>query len=234
MTVDLLFVSYQRRAFAQAAFQALLDNTAWDNVRTLHIHDDGSSDGSGDMLREMAADAPAEVLYESMRLGGPVAATNRHLDLCRETEDTQAFVKIDSDWISPPGWLEELLRVTRADPGIDVCGMQPRFGPPTPGYCEDRRIEAARFVGGIGFIRYRMFEVCRPTPQGRFGWSEYQSRHPENRKGWLFPDCAGFCLDLIDLEPWATLSAEYEAAGVQRPWSKYVDGGRSYYQWWAG
>lgn len=232
MTVDILFVNFNRRAYAQASFQSLLDNTNWENVRTLHIHDDKSEDGAGDLIREMASAAPVEVLYESMKLGGPVASQNRHLDLLKETEDTKAFVKIDSDWVSPPGWLDELLRVSRGDPGCDVIGMQPRFGPPVHGYCEDRRIEGAKFIGGIGLMRYRMFDVCRPTPQGRYGWSEYQSRHPENRKGWILPDIAGFCLDLIDLEPWASLGREYEKAGVQRPWSKYIDGGRSYYEWW--
>ena len=238
MTVDLLYVAFNRLAFTKPSFQSLIDNTDWSLVRTLHIHDDGSKDGTAQYLRDMAGarSSDFDVKFESLRLGGPVAATNRHLDLLSATaeqDDVGAFVKLDNDVVVSPGWLNELTRVATLNPGIDFLGIQPRFGPPVMGHCDERRVEEARHIGGVGLMRYRAFEVCRPTPNGRYGFTEFQCRHPENRKGWITPDLPCFCLDLIDLEPYASLAVQHIAKGWARPWSKYADGGRSYYQWWA-
>ncbi len=231
--VDLLFVSWNRLEFCKASFQALVDGTDWSLVRNLHLHDDGSSDGAAQWLLEASEQVPenVKVLYESMRLGGPVAAMVRHLDLCKPSDDCGAFVKLDNDFVVCPGWLPELLRQTVPHPGIEIFGIQPRLGPPTaiPDY--NRTVEDCRHIGGIGLMRYRAFEVCRPTPNGLYGWSEYQVAHKDIRKCWVKPDLPCFSLDLIDAEPWASLSAEYIAKGWQREWAKYVDGGRGYHEW---
>lgn len=231
LTVDILYVAWNRLEYVKATWDALIKNTDWTQVAVLHVHDDGSTDGTREYLTEAIRAAPCATKFESIRLGGPVAATNRHLDLCKETPEVGAFVKLDSDFVVPPGWLGELTRVARHDPGCDIIGMQPRFGPPTHG-STDRTIEQARHIGGIGFMRYRTFEVCRPTPNGRYGWSEFQTRHSDSRKGWITPDLAGFCLDLIDLEPWKSLQAGYVAKGWAREWPMYADGGKDYYEWW--
>lgn len=235
MTVNLLYVAWNRRAFTEATFQALVANTDWDLVDTLHVHDDGSTDGTKNWLIDaidgLAVDV--RVKFESQRLHGPVAAMNRHLGLFKETDDTKAFVKLDSDFVVAPGWLNELVRVSNDDPGCDIIGVQPRFGPPVAGESADRRIEAARHIGGIGLMRYRAFEVCHPVPNGLYGWTEFQTRHPENRKGWIVPDLPCFCLDLIDLEPWSALALQYVAKGWAREWPNYLGGGESYYGWWA-
>lgn len=238
MTVDVLYVAFNRIEFTRPSFQSLTDNTDWNLVRTLHIHDDGSSDGTARHLQDATALLPdtVDVRYESHRVGGPVAATNRHLDLLAgtaEQDDVSGFVKIDNDVIVSPDWLGELTRVASLNPGVCYLGIQPRYGPPVPGLDENRRVEEARHIGGVGLMRYRAFEVCRPTPNGRYGFTEFQCRHPENRKGWVAPDLPVFCLDLIDLEPYASIAEEHIAKGWARPWAKYVDGGRAYYDWWA-
>lgn len=233
MSVDILYVSWNRAAFAQASFKALLENTDWTQVRALHVHDDGSTDGAAEPIQHALYRVPStvEVMFESRRLGGPVAAMNRHLDRFKETDEVQAFVKIDSDFVVCPGWLPELLETANHDPGVDFLGVQPRFGPPVPPSFE-RFADGCRHIGGIGFMRYRAFDVCRPAPNGRYGFTEFQTRHRESRKAWLSPDLPCFSLDLIDLEPWATLSAEYVANGWQREWPQYIAGGRDYYSWW--
>ena len=232
--VNILYVSYNRRAFTEASFAALAANTDWTQVATLHIHDDGSSDSTDKYLWEASRDLPVEVKYESRRLGGPVAAMLRHLDLCPTSQDAAAMVKIDNDFVVCPGWLPELLRVATLNPGIDCFGLQPRIGPPVPPPHADRTVEPARFIGGIGLIRHRAFEVCRPTPNGRFGWSEWQTRHREVAKAWVIPDLPCFCLDLIDLEPWASLTRDYIGRDWAREWPKYESlGGNAYYDWWA-
>ena len=236
MTVDLLYCAWNRLEFTEPSFESLIANTDWDLVRVLHIHDDGSTDGTARWLQTRSSSLPCEVIYESHRLGGPVAATNRHLTICADDAveaEVGAFVKLDNDVIVSPGWLNELTRVSTLNPGIDFLGIQPRYGPPAPGHCAERRVEEARHIGGVGLMRYRAFEVCRPVAQGRYGFTEFQCRHPENRKGWITPDLTCFCLDLIDLEPYASIAAQHIAKGWAREWSKYVDGGRSYYSWWA-
>lgn len=239
MTVDILYVAFNRLEFTEPSFQSLIDHTNWDLVRVLHIHDDGSSDGTARYLHDgPVGDLPShvDVRYESMRLGGPVAATNRHLDLCASTaadDDVGAFVKIDNDVVVCPGWLDELTRTSTLNPGVDYLGVQPRFGPPVAGLCSERRVEEARHIGGVGLMRYRAFEVCRPVANGRYGFTEFQCRHPENRKGWLTPDLPIFCLDLIDLEPYTSIAEGHIDKGWARPWAKYADGGRGYFEWWA-
>ena len=230
--IDILYVGWNRLEFTKATFAALAANTDWNLVRHLHIHDDGSTDGTREWLRDAWIGLPVNVKYESLRLGGPVGAMNRHLDLCPPSDDCGAFVKIDSDFVVCPGWLPELLRVSTLNPGVDIFGVQPRIGPPTRIPDESRTVEECRHIGGIGLIRYRAFEVCRPTPQGRFGWTEWQCDHPATAKAWVTPDMPCFSLDLIDAEPWRTLTCEYLAKGWQREWPKYVDGGRSYFDWW--
>lgn len=233
--INILYSSWNRIEYTSASFAALVVNTDWAKVAAFHIADDGSTDGTGKFLSDARDAIPdhVDVRYESRRLGGPVAAMLRHLQILPMTDEVEAFVKIDSDFIVPPGWLPELLRVSAADPGVDIIGIQPRFGPPVPGACKERRIEAARHIGGIGLMRHRAFEVCRPVANGRYGWTEHQTRHPESRKGWIVPDLPAFCLDLIDLEPWASLGERYIEQGWQRPWPKYLNGGREYYEWWA-
>lgn len=233
--IDLLFCAWNRREMTEASFTSLLANTDWDLVASLHIHDDGSVDGTAEWLEEAARRVPkaVEVRYESERLGGPVAATIRHLDLYEERDEIRAFVKLDNDLVVCPEWLNETIRVSRNDPGVDILGIQPRFGPPTLGRDVTRRPDPCRHIGGIGFMRYRTFEVCRPVPHGRHGFTEFQTRHPENRKAWVLPDLGCFCLDLIDLEPWVALTETYLEKGWGRKWPKYEGGGRAYYEWWA-
>jgi hypothetical protein len=233
VSVNLLYVAYNRLQFTQASFSALVEHTSWDEVATLHIHDDASSDGTADWLYDASRNLPVEVKYESRRLGGPVAAMNRHLDLLPATQEVGAFVKVDNDFIACPGWLPELLRVATLNPGLDVFGLQPRLGPPKPPPWKDRGVEPARYIGGIGLIRHRAFEVCRPVANGLFGWTEFQFRHPSIGKAWVVPDLPCFSLDLIDLEPWASFTAEYVAKGWAREWPKYEEsGGADYYRWW--
>lgn len=232
--VNLLYVSYNRLAFTEASFAALVANTDWDLVHTLHIQDDQSTDGTAEWLYEHSRDFPVEVIYESRKLGGPVAAMNRHLDLLPWREECGAFVKVDNDFVVCPGWLGELVKVSTVNPGLDIFGLQPRLGPPVTPPCDDRTVERARWIGGIGLIRHRTFEVCRPVPQGLYGWTEFQFRHPDIGKCWVVPDMPCFSLDLIDLEPWATLTEQYVGKKWARAWPKYESlGGSQYFDWWA-
>jgi hypothetical protein len=155
---------------------------------------------------------------------------NHHLDLYADT-DADAFLKIDNDFIVCPNWLGDVLYQMTLHPGIDIFGIQPRFGPPQDPPYQWRDVEDCRWIGGIGAIRYRVFQVCRPTPNGYFGWTEFQGKHEDVRKAWLTPDMPCFSLGLIGAEPWRTLAREYIAKGWMREWADYGDGGAGYHEW---
>lgn len=236
--IDILFVSKNRLEYVRHSFAALLSNTDWSLVSGLYVADDASDDGTAEYLRDILSLAPEleglMVHTHPGPFGGPVAAMNWILDWTHDKGDTDRYVKIDSDFIVCPGWLEEVLRQMTLHPEFDVFGLQPRLGPAVAPPCPHRNVEEARFIGGIGAIRHRIFEACRPRPNGpggRFGWTEYQTAHPF-KKAWITPDLPAFCLDLLPFEPWVSLANEYIAEGVMRPWPKYDGMGDSYWDWW--
>lgn len=81
--IDVLYVSSNRLEFTRQSFEALLANTDWDQVKSLYVADDGSTDGTAEYLFEAATTrVPSHVrgIFNSGRFGGPVAAMNWYLD----------------------------------------------------------------------------------------------------------------------------------------------------------
>jgi len=239
--LDLLYVSFNRLAYTRESFESLLRNTDWENVSTLFVLDDASTDGTAEWLQSridewLRQDGGVETVFYGDRFGGPVAAINWYLDHADPDEDrTDRFAKIDNDMVVPPGWLPELLRILTAHPELDIVGMEPMLGPPEPAPFARRTLREARHIGGKGIIRRRTFEGCRPRPRGKngyFGFTEWQLRHPQITKAWATPDLPAFGLDQLPLEPWRSLRAEYVAKGWQREWGEYPDDFSGYWEWW--
>lgn len=234
--IDILFVSRNRLTYVQHSFSALLAHTDWELVNKIYICDDGSTDGTAEYLREWLPRLDERGISRRFisTFGGPVAAMNLYLDEAQDGELADRFVKIDSDFIVCPGWLEEVLRQMTLHPEFDVFGLQPRLGPAVAAPCPHRNVEEARFIGGIGAIRHRIFDLCRPRPSGEFGyqgWTQFQCAH-DFKKSWLSPDLPCFCLDLLPMEPWVSLAADYVARGWMRAWPKYDGMGESYWGDW--
>ncbi len=230
--IDVLYCAWNRRAFTEASFSALVANTDWAEVGTLFVHDDGSTDGTRKHLRiaTMGRDLPCRVVFHDKRFGSPVGVMNWYLD--QET-DTGEFVKIDSDIVVCPGWLGETILMAHLNPGFDAIGITPWEGPPRrPGF-KARGILPNSHIGGVGLIRKRMFKQCRPVPRGRFGWTEHQTNHGF-QCGWLKPDMPCFELDRLPIEPWVTHSTRYVAKGWAREWPKYAAESHAYWDWWEG
>src|SRR4029079_2676162 len=116
MTCDLLYVAHNRLAFTQATFPALLKNTNWNLVEHLHVYDDLSKDGTAEYLmaetREFYGRTDMKIDCVSYAWGGPVAAMNAAVRSC----DTDTLVKVDSDLLLCPDWLDELLLVLDQNP----------------------------------------------------------------------------------------------------------------------
>lgn len=233
--MDLLFVAYNRVEMTLQSFEALLANTDWDQVDTLFVLDDASTDGTAEYVERRCQDAPVNVVFHGDRFGGPVFAMNWYLDRRHNHEKVDRFAKVDNDFVVCPGWLEEMSRMMTINPQLDILGTEPMHGPPVAGMHLDRRVESARHIGGKGIIRHRAFDCCRPSPSGfngYHGFTEWQRSHPKITKAWIRPDLPTFGLDQLPLEPWRTLTDRYEAEGWQRRWNEYDSHATAYWQWW--
>lgn len=229
---DILYLAWNRFEFTKFSFQKLLENTDWNQIGTLFVHDDGSKDGTDKWLHKQWIEHNNELkcnwVNHSESLGGPVAVMNWYLD---QNSEADRFTKIDSDIMVPPGWLQEMNRMMYLNPGLDILGMQPDKGPPVPGQCPRRFVEEASHIGGVGMMRKRAFKFCRPSPNGRFGWTEFQQRHPDLTKAWIRPDLAVFEMDRLPFEPWRGLSFEYVGKEWTRAWPEYPEDAHAYWDW---
>ena len=239
MSVDLLYVSYNRLEYTRQTFAALLEHTDWDEVNRLYVHDDGSTDGTADYIRDtLAVDCPVDYVFHDRRLGGPVAAMNWYLDQHAEwnTAHSEAapdvFGKIDNDMIVCPGWLGEMTKVLTANPGLDILGMEPFIGVAAPAPAP-RTVTGARHIGGKGLIRVRAFHMCKMQANGYQGFTQWQTGHPSVSKAWITPDLPVFGLDQLPFEPWLSLAADYVAKGWHRYWAPYDASAPRYWDWWS-
>jgi hypothetical protein len=232
--IDLVFVSWNRLAYTQHSFRALLENTAWEHVAKLVLADDASTDGTREWLAEAARDCPVPFMFLPAPFGGPVAAVNTYL-LGHRSPGVETLGKVDNDTMVPAGWLPELLRMLDEYPEVTLLGMAPDIGPPQPCPYRKRVIRYAPWVDGNGLWRHRAFNLdVLPSPtgaNGRFGFSEYQGNHEEIIKAWVAPDIPIFQLDLLPMEPWVSLAAEYVRLGWQRYWAPHHDTAGLYWQW---
>lgn len=254
--IDLLYVAFNRLEFTVESFDQLIRNTDWTLVRKLYVHDDGSTDGTAGWLQatiEKRLIAPAaqlslpDVEFQTIKLGGPVAAMNWYLDASRP-DPIEIFGKIDNDFVVCPGWLNEMLRVIDEHPTLDILGTEPFVGGPIPtvfhpdddgtvpdaAFHPGRTITEASHIGGKGLIRRRAFDYPRSDrmwADGYQGFTQWQHRNQHVTKAWITPDLPCFGLDQIPDEGWQRVTAAYVEAGIQRPWGTYHPKS-AYHHWW--
>ncbi len=123
-----------------------------------------------------------------------------------------------------------MLATLDAFPALDVLGMQPSELPPKKGISA-RDVLYAGHIGGVGLIRRRIFDVCRPRANGLFGWSEWQGEHSRVMKAWANPPLPIFGLDQLGVEPWKSLMDAYIEKGWTRAWN-HEPLSKAYYDWW--
>jgi hypothetical protein len=225
--IDLIFLSHNRREFTEACLQNLIRNTNWERVNRLILYDDNSTDGTRELVAGMKY--PIMPHFRIGKFGSPVQVMNEFLTERRGT-DPQIFAKIDSDTMVPSGWLDECLAVMSDEPQLDFLGIE-AFNPVVEKHEGHRSYTQARFIGGIGLMRPAAF-TSLPWPNGRFGFTEWQERNSESKKGWIAPSLPVFLLDHLPREPWATLSKKYIENGWQRQWEAYPEESRDLWSWW--
>lgn len=234
MSLDVLYLTWNREAFTRFSFEMLLKNTDWGLVDRLVVWDDYSRDGTLCYLREAILDAPVPV---HLRVGGyrsPVSIMNKYVE--QYAPDADLFAKIDNDVVVPPGWLNDLKAVMDASPELELLGMEAartrtRGTAPCPTGSGPHSWVAADHVGGVGLMRTSSF-TSRPrlTARGRFGFTSWQVHH-NLALGWVTPDLHVCTLDLIPFEPWRSLSNRYAKEGWQRKFPRYPLG-EYYWDWW--
>ncbi len=225
--IDLLFTAHNRLQFVHASFRTLLSNTNWDLVNQVFILDDLSTDGTAEYLHTISKLSHDKPHFVSQKFGGPVAAMNYMLD----RSDAEIAAKIDSDVISPPGWLDTMLGVLDENPELDALGMEPGFADRVQPDFVKRTYQPARYIGGVGVFHTRVFAKHRPVQKDKFfgltaHWRKYATC------GWVSPDLPMFLLDHLPGEPWASLAASYVDAGWSRAWPKYGSEFSDYFDWW--
>lgn len=221
--VDIIYLAFNRLEFTKASIKAMIENTFWSEVRKLIIYDDGSTDGTREYLKSVNYPIAAEFVFK--HLGGPVAITNSYL----AGKPSDVFAKVDNDVMLPSNWLTECLNVMEAHKELDLLGIE-AFFPVEVGRAA-RGYAPAKHIGGIGLMRRRCFKTL-PKPNGRFGFTGWQTGNKQVTKGWINPALSVFLMDRLHFEPWASLSRKYVKNGWQRERAFYTDKDQSLWGWW--
>ena len=223
MRLDLLYLAWNRLRFTQASFTTMVENTDWCSVRKLVVIDDTSQDGTFEFLQEAIKTVPVPVTLDRKEYRSPVMMMNEYL----RHADSDWFCKIDNDIMLPPDWLLKMLSVIskyerRPEP-IELLGMEAGMGgrPDPADWNGIYDFEPASHIGGVGLMRTKSFKrLGEIGASGRFGFTEYQSRHNMIR-GWITPSLPVASLDRVPIEPWRSLSEEYVEKHWQRNWPSY-------------
>lgn len=230
MTLDILYLAWNRLEFTKFSWQMLMQNTEWGRVSKLIVYDDGSIDGTADFLRKkVKREAPVEAEFRETSLHSPPAIMNRYI----ASSNAEWFAKIDNDIVVPQGWLAAMQEVIEGKPSVELLGMEAGRGlPVTPEWDGRYRFESGSHMGGVGLLKVEAFvRRTRMTEgDGRFGFTEWQHEYKPVR-GWINPDLPVVSLDRVPFEPWASLSERYVERDWQRPWGKYHERA-DYWDWW--
>lgn len=229
MTVDILYLAWNRREFTEFTFGQLLANTDWERVQRLVVYDDTSEDGTAEFLADAINRSAVPAELRIVDLKSPPAVMNHYVT----RSDAEFFAKIDNDIVVPPGWLEAMMGVHEDVPGIELLGMESgRMGKPWDGCTYG--FEEGSHTGGVGVFRTSAFAKRPPMEEraGRFGFTEWQRIYRPVR-GWITPDLLLTSLDQIPFEPWRSLSEQYIENGWQRRWHTYDEvHNATYWEWW--
>lgn len=228
MSLDILYLSRNRREFTAFTFAKLVENTNWDRVDRLIVYDDSSIDGTLEEIttRIGAVPVPHEVRQHSF--GSPVTVMNDYIS----SAESYRFAKIDNDVVLPPAWLDDLLGVMDDDEHLMLLGMEsPFMGPPPPGWDGTYTWTPWKHIGGVGLMRTDFFRETKPMDaDGYHGFTGHQWRYGP-RRGWITPDLMVCLLDRAPIEPWMSLSEEYAKRNWQRRWKPMPIDFSIYWDW---
>lgn len=231
--IDVLFLTCNRIEFTRASLESLIKNTDWSLVTTLHLYDDGSTDGTVEYLRETAPRVPVKVNLVCGKWKCPLVAMMH----CIAESGSRFLAKIDNDVVCPPRWLNIAKTMMDRRPDLDLLGMGYQSQP-----LGDENsvfdVQPAPFIGGVGLFRTGVVRDWYAQSSERWRTKAKPEREYAGidqscmNVGWLVPSLPMFLLDKLPIEPWKSLSDGYVKAGLQRNWGKYGTEDDSPWRWW--
>ena len=228
MTLDLLYLTHNRREFTELTFELLVQNTNWKHVDRLIVYDDNSTDGAREEVVQRLDRVPVPSEIRDHSWGSPVAVMNDYL----ASSEADLFAKVDNDLALPAGWLDAFMSVMHRNPRLMLLGSEsPFMGPPPPGWDGHYTFTHWKHIGGNGLMRTEFFKRFGPMDvNGYHGFTGYQWRYNPVR-GWITPDILVCLLDRCPIEPWLSLSRLYEQRGWQRRWGRIPENFDMYWNW---
>ena len=130
--ISVIVPTWNRRELLRKTLQSLAGQTLAADRYEVIVVDDGSTDGTEGMVREMQAGSEVSLRYHRMeKNGGPVLARNQGARMAR----SGIFAFTDSDCQACPRWLEVAVGAFAADlelgfvsgPAINAPGQRVRF-----------------------------------------------------------------------------------------------------------
>jgi GT2 family glycosyltransferase len=179
--IPILFITYNRLEYTKKTLEAL------SNCRsvTIHIIDNGSTDGTQDWLKKQNWGITWSVLFNKTNLG-IAGAMNQFLLL---TEKERIVGKIDNDTIVAPDFISQMLpHMEKAD---IVQAKHPILKATHPGGFDewvstmpaDGALRFNHFVGGSGILFRRSIVNQVPNTEWMLGgWRQFQRDNPHLRK----------------------------------------------------
>ena len=228
MSLDVLYLTHNRREFTALTFELLIQNTNWELVDRLIVYDDNSTDGARDEVANRIERVPVPHEIRDHAMGSPVAVMNDYIG----TAQSERFAKVDNDLALPSGWLDAFVQVMDDHPSLELLGSEsPFMGPPPPDWDGQYTWTPWRHIGGNGLMKTDFFRRSGLMDVNRYhGFTGHQWKWNPNR-GWITPDILLCLLDRCPIEPWVSLSQTYMGYGWQRRWKKMAPHWDIYWDW---
>jgi len=228
VSLDVLYLTRNRREFTELTFELLVQNTNWDLVDRLVVYDDHSIDGAREEVSSRIDRVPVPSEIRDHDFGSPVLVMNDYIS----TTEAYRFAKVDNDLALPPGWLDVFVGVMDENEEIILLGSEsPFMGPPPEDWDGRYTYTPWRHIGGNGLMRTQFFKDTYPMDaDGYHGFTGHQWKYRPCR-GWVTPDIMLCLLDRCPIEPWPSLSKSYVQRGWQRPWKTIAPHWNIYWDW---
>jgi len=149
LKIAILVPSYKRQEYTLKCIKALEEAQEYPNV-TFFLVDDGSEDGTEDILRHANLNREVTIHYKNMGL------RNVLIDFIEwaKLKDFDIMGVIGNDCIVPKNWLNDLLSIFKES---DVQVLSPNVFPSNAAYRYGRKVEGlpylpSQIVGGLWFM----------------------------------------------------------------------------------
>ncbi len=116
---SIVVVTKDNRDLNRLCLESLRARTEWPNADVLVV-DNGSTDGTVELLRELARGWPRLTVIENRENRGFAAAVNQ--GFAAASPSSAYLVTLNNDTVVTRGWLTALLSHLRADPGLGLVG----------------------------------------------------------------------------------------------------------------